>query len=70
MLTAETKNHKIDGVLMALKTRKMKHQTIGILNSPKDVDDKIKLLETVSCKKARVYTIQCVSKYHDMVENS
>ena len=27
-----------------------------------------KLLDSVPCKKARVYTIQCVSKYHNMVK--
>ncbi len=27
-----------------------------------------KLLDLVPCKKARVYTIQCVSKYHNMVK--
>ena len=87
--TADTKNHKIDGTLIALKTRKKDHQTIGIIEfskgkkapNSKEVDDKVKLscnamqilnklLETVSCKKARVYTIQCVSKYHSIVENS
>ena len=87
--TANTKNHKIDGTLIALKTRKKDHQTIGIIEfskgkkapNSKEVDDKVKLshnamqilnklLETISCKRARVYTIQCVSKYHSIVENS
>jgi len=27
-----------------------------------------KLLDSVPCKKARVYTIQCVSKYHNVVK--
>ncbi|CAB4377806.1 unnamed protein product [Rhizophagus irregularis] len=57
MLTADTKNHKIDGKKAP---------------DSKDVDDKVKLghhamrilnklLETISCKRARVYTIQCVN---------
>src|SRR5687767_2025354 len=89
MLTADTKNHKIDGILIALKTRKKDHQTIGIVEfskgkkapDSKDVDDKVKLsrnamrilnkfLETISYKRARVYTIQYVSKYHGTVKNS
>ncbi|GET53109.1 uncharacterized protein OCT59_003768 [Rhizophagus irregularis] len=57
ILTADTKNHKIDGKKAP---------------DSKDVDDKVKLshhamrilnklLETISCKRARVYTIQCVN---------
>ncbi|CAB4426373.1 unnamed protein product [Rhizophagus irregularis] len=80
MLTADTKNHKIDGTLIVLKIRKKDHQTIGIVEfsrgkkapDSKDVDDKVKLsrnamrilnklLETISCERARVYTIQCVN---------
>ncbi|CAI2188665.1 18162_t:CDS:2 [Funneliformis geosporum] len=51
ILTKDTKNQKIDGVLKVLKMRKKEHQTICIVEFSYD---------SVSCKKACVYTIQCV----------
>jgi hypothetical protein len=81
MLTADTKNHKKTrkkdhqtiGIVEFSRGKKAPDS--------KDVDDKVKLsrnamrilnklLETISCERARVYTIQCVSKYHGTVENS
>ncbi|CAG8729874.1 720_t:CDS:2, partial [Funneliformis caledonium] len=35
ILTADTKIHKIDGTLIALKTRKQDHQKIGIIKFSK-----------------------------------
>jgi len=77
VLTNDTKNRKIDGVLKVLKARKKKHQTICIIEfsygekapDNKETGDNVKLarnamrilnklLDTVSCKEARVYTIQ------------
>ena len=66
-LQAEKKNPRTIGIVEFSRGKKA--------SKTKDIDDQVKLgrnavrvlnklLEKVPCRKARVYTIQCVSKYH------